>query len=246
MINGKHIAVVLPAYNAALTLRKTVAEIPRDIVDTIILTDDASTDETLKAAQDLDIDFILTHEKNIGYGANQKTCYKKAVEIGADVIIMLHPDYQYTPRLIPSMVDLITNNVYGIVLGSRILGGDALKGGMPLYKYVANRVLTFIQNLLTGAKLSEYHTGYRAFSVTLLQSINYQHNSNGFAFDNELLSQIIMKGYTIAEITCPTKYFRDASSITLKDSIGYGFSVIKISVQHFMHKLKIVSHSRYQ
>lgn len=246
MVNNKRLAVILPAYNAALTLRQTLEEIPRDIVDIVILTDDASTDETLQIAHGLNIDFVLEHKQNRGYGANQKTCYQKALESKADLIIMLHPDYQYTPRLIHSMAYLIANSVYDVVLGSRILSGGALKGGMPLYKYISNRILTFFQNLATGAKLSEYHTGYRAFSADVLKKINYSNNSDDFVFDNEMLSQIIMEGYTIAEITCPAKYFKEASSINFKRSILYGFGVIRVSMQHFIHRIGLVKVGLYK
>lgn len=245
MVNGKKVVVVLPAYNAAATLRQTVGDIPMDLVDSLILTDDASGDETLSIAHNLSIDFIIQHENNKGYGANQKSCYQKAIDIGADIIIMLHPDYQYTPKLIPSMVYLIAYDIYSVVLGSRILGGGALKGGMPRYKYIANRLLTFFQNVMTGAKLSEYHTGYRAFSTQVLQKIDYKNNSDGFIFDNEILSQIIMAKYTIAEITCPTKYFKEASSINLANSIVYGLGVLKVSLIHFLHKTGIMRSSCY-
>jgi glycosyltransferase involved in cell wall biosynthesis len=238
MINGKKVVVILPAYNAAATLQQTVDEIPRDLVDTVILTDDASVDGTVNIARSLPgIDIIQEHDRNKGYGANQKACYQKAIEVGADIIIMLHPDYQYTPKLIPSMAYLIANDIYPVVLGSRILGGGALKGGMPLYKYIANRLLTFFQNLMTGAKLSEYHTGYRAFSVDVLRDIDFKNNSDGFIFDNELLSQIIMKKYFIAEITCPTKYFKEASSINFGNSVVYGLGVVKVSLRHFLHRI---------
>jgi glycosyltransferase involved in cell wall biosynthesis len=245
MINKKKIVVILPAYNAALTLRSTYLEIPMDIVDEVILTDDASTDETVQVAESLGIKHILTHDRNRGYGANQKTCYRKALELNADIVIMLHPDYQYTPKLIPSMVYLIANNVYQVVLGSRILGRGALKGGMPLYKYIANRVLTFFQNLMTGAKLSEYHTGYRAFSSDVLQNILYEKNSDGFVFDNQILSQIIYAGYDIAEITCPAKYFKEASSINFINSVYYGWGVVGVSLQHFLQRKKIIRAERY-
>jgi glycosyltransferase involved in cell wall biosynthesis len=238
MINGKKVVVILPAYNAAATLQQTVDEIPRDLVDTVILTDDASVDGTVNIARSLPgIDIIQEHDRNKGYGANQKACYQKAIEVGADIIIMLHPDYQYTPKLIPSMAYLIANDIYPVVLGSRILGGGALKGGMPLYKYIANRLLTFFQNLMTGAKLSEYHTGYRAFSVDVLRDIDFKNNSDVFIFDNELLSQIIMKKYFIAEITCPTKYFKEASSINFGNSVVYGLGVVKVSLRHFLHRI---------
>jgi glycosyltransferase involved in cell wall biosynthesis len=245
MINNKRIVVVMPAFNAALTLKQTLEEVPRDLVDVIILTDDASRDETLQLANQLKIDVVLHHENNMGYGANQKTCYKKAVEVGADIIIMLHPDYQYTPKLIPSMAYLIANDVYSVVLGSRILGKGALKGGMPLYKYIANRLLTFFQNIMTGAKLSEYHTGYRAFSVDVLKKINYDANSNDFVFDNQFLSQVIYAGYEIAEITCPAKYFKEASSINFLNSIRYGAGVVIVSFQHFFQRIGVMKFNRY-
>ena len=245
MVNGKKVVVVLPAYNAAKTLRQTVSEIPANIVDEIILTDDASQDETVAIAHELNIHHILRHDQNAGYGANQKTCYAKALELNADIIIMLHPDYQYTPKLIPSMVNLIAYGVYPVVLGSRILGGQALKGGMPFYKYVANRALTYFQNLMTGAKLSEYHTGYRAFSADVLRTINFQGNSNGFVFDNEMLSQIIYAGYSVAEITCPAKYFEDGSSINFSNSVVYGMGVLKVSIQHFLQRCNLIRLKRY-
>jgi glycosyltransferase involved in cell wall biosynthesis len=245
MINGKKIVVILPAYNASQTLRQTYQEIPFEIVDEVILTDDASTDETLRVARELKISHIISHNKNKGYGGNQKTCYTKALEIGADIIIMLHPDYQYTPALIPSMAHLIANGVYPVVLGSRILGNGALRGGMPLYKYAMNRVLTFFQNVMTGAKLSEYHTGYRAFSSDVLRKINFMQNADGFVFDNEMLSQIIYAGYDIAEITCPTKYFKEASSINFRNSIRYGLGVLRVSIQHFLQRKKLMRFRGY-
>jgi glycosyltransferase involved in cell wall biosynthesis len=246
MINGKKIVVILPAYNAGRTLRQTYLEIPQDVVDEIILTDDASTDDTLRVAADLNIRHILKHDRNTGYGANQKTCYAKALELRADIVVMLHPDYQYTPRLIPSMTYLIANGIYPVVLGSRILGGRAIRGGMPVYKYFANRFLTFFQNLMTGAKLSEYHTGYRAFSSEVLLKINYQDNSDDFIFDNELLSQVIYAGYEIAEITCPAKYFEEASSINFYRSIKYGSGVVLISFKHFLQRLGLCNFKLYQ
>jgi glycosyltransferase involved in cell wall biosynthesis len=245
MLNGKRVVVVLPAYNAAKTLRQTVSEIPMDIVDDIILTDDGSSDNTLVIARSLNIKYILDHKKNLGYGANQKTCYQKAIQIGADIIIMLHPDYQYTPKLIPSIAYLVANEVYQVVLGSRILGGGALIGGMPIYKYLANRGLTFFQNLMTGAKLSEYHTGYRAFSKDVLTKINFMENSDGFVFDNQILSQIIHRGYQIAEITCPAKYFKEASSIGFWDSVLYGLGVVRISIQHFLQRIGVATFTIY-
>lgn len=239
MIKNKKVIVVLPAYNAALTLEKTYNEIPFNIVDDVILVDDASNDQTVTMAKQIGINHIIVHEKNKGYGGNQKSCYNKAISLGADIIIMLHPDYQYTPLLIPSMAHLIAADVYPVVLGSRILGRGALQGGMPLYKYIANRLLTFFQNLLIKAKLSEYHTGYRAYSTNVLKNINYEANSNDFMFDNQVLSQIIYAGYEIAEITCPTKYFQEASSINFSRSVTYGLGVIKTSIMHFLQRKKI-------
>ena len=239
MIKEKKIAVVMPAYNASKTLETTYAEIPFDIVDMVILVDDNSRDDTAKIAKDIGIDYVIVHEKNKGYGGNQKSCYKKALEVGADIIIMLHPDYQYTPKLIHSMAYLIADDVFDVVLASRILGDGALKGGMPLIKYISNRGLTFIQNILVNHKLSEYHTGYRAFSKTIFEKINIEKNSDNFVFDNQMLSQIIYNKYRIGEITCPTKYFDDASSINLKNSTVYALGVLKTSVNHFMARLKI-------
>ncbi|HAM97415.1 MAG TPA: glycosyl transferase family 2 [Marinilabiliales bacterium] len=236
MIQNKKIAVVLPAYNASNTLEKTYREIPFDIVDFVILVDDHSCDNTVEVAKKLGIQHLIQHEKNLGYGGNQKSCYNKAIELGADIVIMLHPDYQYTPKLIHSLAYLIANQVYEVVLGSRILGKGALKGGMPWYKYLANRVLTFTQNILMNQKLSEYHTGYRAFSQNVLKNIDYNINSNDFVFDNQMLAQICFKGFEIAEITCPTKYFDEASSINLKRSIQYGFGVLGVSISYRMQK----------
>jgi glycosyltransferase involved in cell wall biosynthesis len=244
MINGKTIVVVLPAYNAAKTLEMTYREIPFEIVDDVVLVDDHSRDETSKVGRELGIKHVIRHDRNRGYGGNQKTCYRAALDLGADIVIMLHPDYQYTPQLIPSMAWLIANDVYHVVLGSRILGNGARKGGMPLYKYIANRGLTFIQNLLVGQKLSEYHTGYRAFSRTVLESIDIEKNSDDFVFDNQMLSQIIMKDFEIAEVTCPTKYFDDASSINFRRSTIYGFGVLWTSLQHRLHKMGL-KNARY-
>lgn len=237
MVDGKKVVVILPAFNAAKTLEITVSEIPRDVVDQIILTDDASTDNTLALAKTLGIDIILSHEKNEGYGRNQKSCYDAALAHSADVVIMLHPDYQYTPKLIPAMANLIASETYDVILGSRILGGGALKGGMPIYKYIGNRFLTFIQNLATGAKLSEYHTGYRAFSRKVLEEIPYQMNSDGFIFDNEILSQILLQKFSIGEVSCPTKYFPEASSINLQQSMYYGFGVLRVSIIHAVKRM---------
>jgi glycosyltransferase involved in cell wall biosynthesis len=246
MINNKKVVVVLQAYNAARTLRLTYGEIPFDIVDEIILTDDASTDATVAEARSLGVKHIIRHDLNKGYGANQKTCYAKALELKADIVIMLHPDYQYTPRLIHSMAYLIANDVYKVVLGSRILGKGALRGGMPLYKYVSNRFLTFFQNILVGAKLSEYHTGYRAYDSEVLRSLNLEANHNDFIFDNEMLSQIIYSGYEIAEITCPAKYFKEASSINFFSSLIYGMGVVRVSIQHAMQRMGILNLQRYK
>jgi glycosyltransferase involved in cell wall biosynthesis len=244
MINGKTIVVVLPAYNAAKTLEMTYREIPFDIVDDVVLVDDHSRDDTSAVGRELGIKNVIRHDRNRGYGGNQKTCYRAALDLGADIVIMLHPDYQYTPKLIPSMAYLIANDVYHVVLGSRILGKGARRGGMPLYKYIANRGLTFIQNLLVGQKLSEYHTGYRAFSRTVLESIDIEKNSDDFVFDNQMLSQIIMKDFEIAEVTCPTKYFDDASSINFRRSTIYGFGVLWTSLQHRLHKMGL-KNARY-
>ena len=240
MINGKKIVVVLPAYNAELTLGKTYNEIPFDIVDAVILVDDNSTDATVKTAHEIGLKHIFVHDKNQGYGGNQKTCYNEALAMNADIVIMLHPDYQYTPLLIQSMSYIIANGVYPVVLGSRILGRGALKGGMPLYKYIANRLLTFVQNILMNQKMSEYHTGYRAFSAEVLRSINYNSNSDDFVFDNQMLAQIFYAGYEIAEITCPAKYFSESSSINFKRSVKYGMGVLSTSFLYFFNKIKLV------
>jgi glycosyltransferase involved in cell wall biosynthesis len=240
MINNKKIIVVLPAYNAELTLERTYNEIPFDIVDDIILVDDNSKDRTVEVAKNLGINNIIVHDKNKGYGGNQKSCYTKALELGADIVVMLHPDYQYTPKLIHSMCYVIANEVYPVVLGSRILGRGALKGGMPLYKYIFNRLLTLFQNILMNQKLSEYHTGYRAFSAEVLRRINFMANSDDFVFDNQMLAQIFYAGYQIAEITCPTKYFEGASSINFRRSTRYGLGVIKTSIIYFLNKLGII------
>lgn len=245
MIKNKKIVIVLPAYNAASTLEQTYKEIPFDIVDEVVLVDDHSGDNTYEVGSKLGIKHIIRHESNKGYGGNQKTCYNKALELGADIVIMLHPDYQYTPQLIHSMSYLIANEVYPVVLGSRILGKGAIKGGMPLYKYISNRFLTFAQNLLIGQKLSEYHTGYRAFSSKVLRKINYEINSDDFVFDNQMLSQIFFAGYEIAEITCPTKYFPEASSINFKRSLQYGFGVLKVSFLHFLNDRGIIKSKLY-
>ncbi len=245
MYKGKKVVVVLPAYNAALTLEKTYKEIPFELVDEVILCDDASRDNTAQLAKSLGINHVIVHEKNKGYGGNQKSLYNKALEIGGDIVIMLHPDYQYTPKLIPSMVNIIGEDLYQVVLGSRILGNGALKGGMPLYKYIANRFLTFTQNLLVGHKLSEYHTGYRAFSRTVLESINFNANNDDFVFDNEMLSQIIYADFGIAEVTCPTKYFDEASSINFARSTKYGLGVLRVSMNHRLAKWGMLKSKLY-
>ena len=240
MINNKKVIVVLPAYNASKTLAKTYQEIDFSIVDEVILVDDQSKDNTVEEARRLGIRHIVVHEKNKGYGGNQKTCYKRALELEGDIVIMLHPDYQYTPLLIPAMAHLLSSGLYHVVLGSRILGKGALRGGMPLIKYISNRGLTFIQNLLMNTKLSEYHTGYRAFTKEILETINYEANSDNFVFDNQMLAQILYAGYDIAEITCPTKYFDDASSINYKNSTIYGLGVLRTSVLYRLQKWGIV------
>jgi glycosyltransferase involved in cell wall biosynthesis len=236
MIKNKKVTVVLPAYNAAATLEKTYKEIPMDIVDEVVLVDDNSKDETMQKAKDLGIKHVIRHEVNRGYGGNQKTCYNKALEIGSDIIIMVHPDYQYTPKLIESMAYLIANEVYPVVFGSRILGKGALKGGMPIYKYIANRILTLFQNILMGQKLSEYHTGYRAFDKKIFEKINIEANSDDFIFDNQMIAQVFNADFDIAEITCPTKYFDEASSINFKRSSIYGLGVLKVSILYRLNK----------
>lgn len=245
MFNGKKIAVVLPAYKAALTLERTYKEIPFDIVDEVVLVDDNSPDTTVQEAKRLGIQHIVVHEQNKGYGGNQKSCYKKALELGADIVIMLHPDYQYTPKLIHAMSSIIANEQYPVVFGSRILGKGALKGGMPMYKYIANRCLTLFQNIMLGQKLSEYHTGYRAFSADVIRSIDFTYNSDDFVFDNEMISQIFMNGFEIGEVTCPTKYFEEASSINFSRSAKYGMGVLRVSFTHFFHKKGLIKNKLY-
>lgn len=245
MLKGKKIVVVMPAYNAASTLKQTYDEVmAQEIVDLVIVVDDASSDETTKIAKTLEQTRVYTHTENKGYGANQKTCYALALEENADIVIMVHPDYQYTPSLIPAMASLIANNTYQCVLGSRILGGYALRGGMPVWKYISNRILTLLENILMGAKLSEYHTGYRAFSGELLKKLPLECNSDNFVFDNQMLAQVLWAGCTIAEISCPTKYFPEASSIDLINSIEYGFGCLKTAMEYRLAKTGLIHPKR--
>ncbi|GAN65023.1 glycosyltransferase family 2 protein [Acetobacter orientalis] len=240
MIDGKRIAVVLPAYNAEKTLQKTVSEIPRNVVDDIILTDDCSQDNTSTLARTLGL-YVVEHDRNKGYGGNQKTCYKTALSRGADIVIMLHPDYQYSPRLIYAMCTMLTSGHYDAVIASRILGKGALAGGMPLYKYIANRCLTLAQNILLNAKLSEYHTGYRGWTRKVLEALPLDACSNDFVFDNQMMAMTINSGFRIGEISCPTRYFPEASSINLQRSIVYGLGCLKTSTQYRLHQWKILS-----
>lgn len=239
MINGKKITVVLPAYNAAKTLERTIRDIPRDLIDDVIVVDDASHDDTVAIAQRLAVE-LRCHEQNLGYGGNQKTCYRTALSRGADVIVMLHPDYQYEPRLLVAMVAPICFGVYDVMLGSRILGGTALSGGMPLLKYVVNRALTFFQNLAFRRKLSEYHTGYRAFDRKVLESIRFEENSNDFVFDSQMLAQIIACGYRLGELSCPTKYFAEASSIGLARGVRYACGCVVVAMQYLLHRGRLL------
>ena len=238
MIHNKKIVVVMPAYNAEKTLRQTYAELPHEYIDDIILVDDASSDRTTRVAEELGIKTIV-HSENLGYGANQKTCYSEALRLGADIIVMLHPDYQYSPRLVTAMASMIVSGHYDMVLGSRILGGEALKGGMPLYKYAANRFLTFAENLVMGVKLSEYHTGYRAFSRKVLETLPLEENSGDFVFDNEMIAQAVYFGFKIGEISCPTRYFEEASSINFRRSIIYGIGVLSTTIKYVLQKIGI-------
>jgi len=239
MYLGKKVVVVLPAYNAALTLERTIGEVPMDVVDELVLVDDHSRDDTMAVAARLGITHRIRHAKNRGYGGNQKTCYETALGLGADIVVMLHPDYQYTPKLITAMVSIIGQDLYPVVFGSRILGKGARKGGMPLYKYIFNRFLTLTQNILMAQKLSEYHTGYRAYRADVLRAIDFQKNSDNFVFDNQVIAQIFWKGFDIAEVTCPTKYFEEASSINLRDSLVYGMGVLGVSWQYFLARTGI-------
>ena len=245
MISDKKVVVVMPAYNAAKTLRQTFELVPGDVVDDIILVDDASTDNTVAIAQSLGIQHILVHDENLGYGGTQKTCYATAVGLDADIVIMVHPDYQYTPKLIRAMASLIADDVFDCVLGSRILGVGALAGGMPVYKYIANRVLTFFQNLMVSYKLAEYHTGYRAFSRQVLTTLPLSANSDDFIFDNQMLLQVISHGFSVGEITCPTRYAREASSIGGIHAVRYGLGVVFESVIYRLDKMGLVE-SRYR
>ncbi|HNR67340.1 MAG TPA: glycosyltransferase family 2 protein [bacterium] len=241
MIHGKKVTVVLPAYNAATTLEKTFQEIPFDVVDAVLMVDDASTDNTVVVARQLGIT-TFQHDRNLGYGGNQKTCYREALKLDSDVVIMLHPDYQYTPKLIGAMASLIAIDQYDLVLGSRIISGGALRGGMPLYKYVANRFLTLFENLMLGQKISEYHTGYRAYSKRLLQSLPLQNNSDDFVFDNEFIAQAVYFGYRVGEISCPTKYFPEASSINFRRSVKYGLGVLRTALAYRLAKWNLIRH----
>lgn len=240
MYRDKKVIVVLPAYNAEKTLEKTVNEIDKDLVDEIVIVDDKSTDNTIEEARKIGIEHIIIHKRNTGYGGNQKSCYNKALELDGDIIIMVHPDYQYTPLLLPAMISIIGNGVYPVVFGSRILGKGALKGGMPMYKYIANRILTLTQNFLLNEKLGEYHTGYRAFSREVLENVNYQKLSDDFIFDNQIIAQIFNKKFEIGEITCPTKYFEEASSINFRRSMKYGFGVLNVSLRYFLNRIGIL------
>jgi len=235
VFHDKKIVVVMPAYNAARTIERTVAEIPMDLVDEVIVTDDASGDETVSVAERLGLHTVV-HKQNRGYGGNQKTCYTEALRRGAHIVVMLHPDYQYTPKLLPSMIGLLTDGPFDVVLGSRVLGGRALQGGMPRYKYIANRFLTLVQNWLLDAKLSEYHTGYRAFSREVLEKLPLLENSDDFVFDNQMLTQILLAGFEIGEVSCPAAYFEEASSINFQRSVRYGLGVLQTSVQGFAHR----------
>jgi glycosyltransferase involved in cell wall biosynthesis len=244
MLLGKKIVVVMPAYNAESTLRKTVSEVDREIVDEIILVDDSSSDQTVKIAHELDLR-VYVHQKNKGYGANQKTCYKEALMLSADIVVMVHPDYQYTPKLIPAMVSMLVNNVYDVVLASRILQGSARKGGMPFYKYISNRFLTFSENIIVGLKLSEYHTGYRAYTRQVLTTIPLERNSDGFIFDNQILLQSMSFGFKIGEISCPAHYFADASSINFRKSLRYGFGCLYEAIRFRLNRAKLVKSNLY-
>ncbi len=246
MIQGKKVIVVMPAYNAAQTLVQTYNDIPFDVVDDVVLVDDASRDGTIDEARKLKISHIILHEKNLGYGGNQKSCYNKALALGADIIVMLHPDYQYDPKLITAMADPIAKGVFDVTIGSRILGGKAMQKGMPAYKYIFNRMLTLFQNLLLGQKLSEYHSGYRAFNRSVLETVNYNSNSNNFVFDNQMLLQIIGQQYRIGEISCPAKYFEEASSINFRRSIVYGLGIVYNTFIYLLNRAGLLKSRIYQ
>lgn len=245
MLNGMTVVVVMPAYNAGLTLRATYKELPHEIVDAVLVTDDASTDHTVAVARELGIRTIV-HPKNRGYGGNQKTCYHEALSMGADIVVMVHPDYQYSPRLVTAMAGMIASGHYDLVLASRILSGRAREGGMPLYKYIANRLLTLTQNLLCGAKLSEYHTGFRAYSRRLLESIPYENNSENYVFDNQVIAQALYFRYPVGEISCPTRYFPEASSIDLWRSVRYGFGVLHTTAMLVLQRLGLVHRAMFE
>jgi glycosyltransferase involved in cell wall biosynthesis len=245
MINEKKIVVVMPAYNAEKTLAKTYNDLPMDVIDDVIVVDDCSTDNTAELAKKLGIKHVIRHEKNRGYGGNQKTCYKAALDLNADVVVMVHPDYQYEPKLVTAMSSMLIEGVFDAVLGSRILGPGALVGGMPIYKYIANRLLTAFQNIMVSYKLSEYHTGYRAFSREILETLPLDQNSEDFIFDNQMLVQIIGAGYSIGEVTCPTRYMEDSSSINLQRSIKYGLSVILTTFEYKLVKLGVLKSKRF-
>ena len=246
MYNNNKVVIVMPAYNAERTLEQTFKEIPFDLVDEVVLVDDASKDSTSELAKQIGIRHVIRHDNNKGYGGNQKTCYKKALELHADIVIMLHPDYQYTPKLLTAMISIIGNDVYPVVFGSRILGKGALNGGMPVYKYIFNRMLTFTQNVLINQKLSEYHTGYRAFSAKVIRELNLEANSDDFVFDNQMVSQIFYKGFEIGEVTCPTKYFDEASSINFSRSLKYGFGCLQVSLVHMFCKWGVMKSDLYK
>jgi glycosyltransferase involved in cell wall biosynthesis len=243
MINGKRIAVVMPAYNAGKTLQVTVGELP-DLVDIRILVDDQSSDNTVELARSLGL-LVFQHDRNYGYGRNQQTCYREALAAGADVVIMVHPDYQYTPRLVTAMASMVAYDIYDVVLGSRIIGGTALRGGMPLYKYISNRLLTAVENIFLRVKLSEYHTGYRAFSRKVLTDLPLLENSDDFVFDNQMLAQCVHFGFTIGEVSCPTKYFEEASSINFGRSVKYGLGVLATTLQFALQKLRLAQFPRF-